>query len=393
MYENQNNYNPYAQNIAIVKEYFKKPLVLVIGILHIVSILVSLIASVSMGSGIGDMYSTIFDYSVSLGEITAEDAQALEFFTNSGFMSTFMFICMIPSIIMVGLYVLAYFLMHFKSKNPDPNVSPKAGVTILFVMSIISLISMIFVTLAFVAYAVIVGILGVVFMSDPSMAGEGGAVAGIIFLVLALLFVALGALVLTYAIGEFNFFNSVRKSLTSVKLQSKGAGLFGVFSIIYGSFSVMSAFSSMFTGPMLSVLFKMVPESELDGFPIEIFDSMGSLYTISGIAALVSAAIMILTGVLALGYKKHIKKYTYAFAGENLEEAPMQSAPTYAQPQYTQPVYTQPQYSEPEYTQPENTQSVEPKNETVVTSATCPQCGATCDENAFFCNNCGTRIK
>ena len=113
----------------------------------------------------------------------------------------------------------------------------------------------------------------------------------------------------------------------------------------------------------------------------------------SGIAALVSAAIMILTGVLALGYKKHIKKYTYAFAGENLEEAPMQSAPTYAQPQYTQPVYTQPQYSEPEYTQPENTQSVEPKNETVVTSATCPQCGATCDENAFFCNNCGTRIK
>ena len=180
MYANQNNYNPYAQNIAIVKEYFKKPLVLVIGILYIVSIVFSLIASVSMGSGLGDMYNDLFMYTGAYAEMTAEEAQIIEMFTNSGFMSTFMIVAMIPSILMIGLYVLAYFLMYFKSKNPDPNASPKGGITILFVMSIISLIGIIFLTLALVVYAVVVGILGVVFMTEPSMASEGGAVAGII---------------------------------------------------------------------------------------------------------------------------------------------------------------------------------------------------------------------
>ncbi len=393
MYENQNNYNPYAQNIAIVKEYFKKPLVLVIGILYIVSIVFSLIASVSMGSGLGDMYSSIFELSGVYSDMTAQEAEMIQMFTNSGFMSTFMLMCMIPSIIMTGLYVLAYFLIHFKSKNPDPNSSPKGGVTILFVMSIISLVGMIFLTLALVAYAVIVGILGVVFMTDPSMAGEGGAAAGIIFLILAVLFLGIGGLALTYSIGEFNFFNSIRKSLTSVKLYNKGAGLFGVFSIIYGCFSIMSAFSSMFTGPMLSFMFKMVPESELEGFPIEMFDSMGSIYTVSGLLALVSASIMILTGILALGYKKHIIKYTNAYAGEQMEEAPMQSAPAYSQPQYSQATYTQPQYSQPQYSQPEYTQPLVTQENATPVQGACPQCGATCDENAIFCNNCGTRVK
>lgn len=378
MYANQNNYNPYAQNIAIVKEYFKKPLVLVIGILYIVSIVFSLIASVSMGSGLGDMYNDLFMYTGAYAEMTAEEAQIIEMFTNSGFMSTFMIVAMIPSILMIGLYVLAYFLMYFKSKNPDPNASPKGGITILFVMSIISLIGIIFLTLALVVYAVVVGILGVVFMTEPSMASEGGAVAGIIFIILALFFVALGALVLTYSIGELNFFNSVRKSLTSVKLYNKGAGLFGVFSIIYGAFSIMSAVSTLFTGPTMSLLFKMIPESELDGFPIEMFDSMGSLYTVSGLTALISATIMILVGVLALGYKKHINKYANAYAGQQVEETPIQNAPAYTQPEYSQPVYTQP---------------VAPQSEPAQTQGGCPQCGAICDENAIFCNNCGTRLK
>ena len=388
MYQNQNDYNPYAQNIAIVKEYFKKPLVLVIGILYIVSIIFSLISSLSMGSSMGDLYGSLFDYSVAMGEMTSQDAEIFQMFTNSGFMSTFMIVCMIPSILMVGLYVLAYFLMYFKSKNPDPNASPKGGVTILFVMSIISLIGMIFLTLMLALYAVLLVILGVVFMTDPSMSAEGGAIAGIIFIILALFMVALGALVLTYAIGEFNFFNSVRKSLTSVKLYNKGAGLFGVFSIIYGAFSIMSAFSTLFTGPMMSLMFGMIPESELEGFPVEMFSSMGSLYTISGISALISALIMILIGILALGYKKHIKKYTNAYAGEQMPEAPMQSAPVYTQQEYSQPTYAQPTYTQPEYTQP-----VETTEEKAPAQNACPQCGASCDENAFFCNNCGTRIK
>lgn len=398
MYENQNNYNPYAQNIAIVKEYFKKPLVLVIGILYIVSILFALISSFSMGSGLGDLYSNLFEYSGIYAEMPAEDVQALQMFTNSGFMSTFFVLCMIPSILMIGLYVLAYFLIHFKSKNPDPNASPKGGVTILFVMSIIGLIGMIFLTLMLLLYTVIFAIMGVLFMTDPSMASEGGAVAGIIFIVFALFFLGLGAIMLIYAISGFTYINSIRKSLTSVKLHNKGAGLYGVFSIIYGGFGILSAISTIFTGPMMSLIFDMIPESELEGFPIEIFDSMGLMYTVSGFAALISALIMILTGILALGYKKHINKYTMAYAGQQTEETPMQSAPAYTQPTYTQPTYTQPQYSQPEstqseYSQPENTQPVETVNETTVAPCTCPQCGNTCDENAFFCNNCGTRIK
>ncbi len=405
MYENQNYYNPYAQNIAIVKEYLKKPIVLTIGILYIVSIVFSLITAVSMGSSFGNFFDSIFTLSSELYEYTAEEQQVMSLFTNSGFFSTMMICAMIPSIIMTGLFVLAYFLMYFKSKNPNPDVSPKGGATILFVMSIISLVGTIIASLVLVLYAVIFVIFGIVAAADPSIAGDGGVVLLIVFIIFALLMLGIAAITLVYSISNMNFYNSIRKSLSSVTLTHKGAGVYGVFSIIYGGMSVFSAISTMFYGPLMKFMTSMVPQEEMVGFPTEIFDSLGSMYTLSGLAALVSSVMMILCGIFALGYKKHINRYINTYAGEQMPEQPMTAPaynqPSYSQPQYTQPEYTQPTYSEPQYTQPQYTQpdytndyqQNAPDSDQTTLLYSCPRCGSACKDADVFCNICGYKIK
>lgn len=377
MYQNQNRYNPYAQNIAIVKEYFKKPLVLVIAILYIATLICSFYIAATAGNSMSDMYSYMFESTGAYDQMTYDEAQILNMFTNSSFMSVFFIMCMIPSFILIGLQILAYFLIYFKSKNNDPSVSPKGGATIMFVISILSLIGAIFAALMLLLYAVILAVAGVAFMSDPSIASGDGAIGSAIFFVLCVLMIVITALLLTYSISHLSFYNSIRKSLTSVKLYNKGAGVFGVFSIIYGVFGIFSAITTLFSAPLMSLMSTLLSAQDMGGFPIEVFDKMAPMYTASGFSAMLSAVIMILTGVLALGYKKHINKYTNAFAGEQVEEAPMQSAPVYAQPTYTQPEYTQP-------TAPQESASA---------TSTCPQCGTACDANAIFCNNCGNRIK
>lgn len=396
MYENQNYYNPYAQNIAIVKEYLKKPLVLTIGIFYIVSIVLSLINAFTVGSSFGNFFDAIFSLSGGLSGLTAEEQQILSLFTDSGFFSSVMIVALVPSIVMTGLYVLAYFLMYFKSKNPNPDASPKGGVTILFVMSIISLVSTILATLAIILYAVLFIILGIVAVTDPSMASDGGAVLMVVCIILALLMLGMGALLLVYSISNMNFYNSIRKSLSSVTLTHKGAGVYGVFSIIYGSLSVLSAFTTMFYGPLMKFMSSIIPPEEMVDFPVQIFDSLGSMYTMAGFSALVSAIIMILCGVFALGYKNHINTYLNSYAGEQMPEAPMTSAPVYTQPNYTQPAYTEQQYNEPQYTQPdytENYQQNTPDSDQTTLLCSCPRCGGACNDTDTFCNSCGYRIK
>ena len=400
MYENQNYYNPYAQNISIVKEYLKKPIVLTIGILYIVSIVFSLITAVTMGSSFGNFFDSILSYSGELSGMTAEEQQIMSLFTNSGFFSTIMICTMIPSIIITALYVLAYFLMYFKSKNPNPDASPKGGATILFVMSIISLVGTILASLIFLLYAVIFVIFGIVAAADPGMAGEGGVVLLVVFIILALLMLGIVAILLVYSISNMNFFNSIRKSLSSVTLTHKGAGVYGVFSIIYGGMSVFSAISTMFYGPMMKFMTSMIPQEEMVGFPTGIFDSLGSMYTLSGLAALVSSVMMILCGIFALGYKKHINKYINTYAGEQMPEQPM-TAPVYnqqgySQPQYTQPTYSEPQYSQPQYTQPDYTNNYQqnaPDSDQTTLLYSCPRCGGACNDTDTFCNSCGYKIK
>lgn len=406
MYENQYHYNPYAQNIAIVKEYLKKPMTLVIGIMYAVTIVFSLISAVTVGSGFGDMFNSLMNLSGELSGLTAEEQQVMSLFTDSGFFSTMMIVSMVPSIIMTGLFVLAYLLMHFKSKNPNPDVSPKAGATILFVMSIMSLIGASIGALILVLYAVLLVIMGIVACADPGIASEGGVVLLVVFIILALLLLGMAAILLVYAISHLNFFNSIRKSLSSVTLTNKGAGVYGVFSIIYGGMSIFSSITTIFYGPLMKFMTSMVPPEEMVGFPVEIFDSIGSIYTVSGLSAMVSAVIMILDGIFALGYKKHINKYTNAFAGEQMPEQPMTNPPAFTQPAYTQPTYNEPQYSEPTYSEPqnpeptyaqpqytENNQPDTPAQEQAGTYCNCPRCGSACKNTDVFCNICGYKIK
>lgn len=376
MYDNQNNYNPYAQNIAIVKDYFKKPLVLVTGIFYIFNVLFSLIYAVVGGSKLGDMYAMMFSSPEFTSGMTVSELEMIRTFTDSPFMSLLVTAFMVPSIITVVLFALAYFLIYFKSKNPDPNATPKAGVMILFVMSIISLVGTIFATLIFALYAVLFIILGVFSTSSQYMSSEDTTIMMIICIVFAVIMIGAAAIMLIYSISNMNYHNSIRKSLSDVELTCKGAGLYGVFSIISGIFSIFSAILTIAYGPLMNLTLNMIPAGEIDYMTQSIVSSFSSVYTLAGIMALVSSVISILVGALAVGYKKHIKNVKNSYIGEQVMEEPFYNPPVYSQPQYTQSYQPEPVVSDDSAT----------KN-------TCPSCGNTCSDDDMFCNNCGTRIK
>ena len=130
-------FNPFAQNVAIIKSYFKRPLVLAIAILYIIVAVASIAVTFSTSAGISEMYNTLFSIPEVTESMTEQDMKMFELYTNSSYMSISMASSMIPSLIIMVLTVVSYFIIYLKSENENPYATPRAGFTILFILSIL----------------------------------------------------------------------------------------------------------------------------------------------------------------------------------------------------------------------------------------------------------------
>ena len=339
MYEQP--YNPYATNLAVVKEYFQKPKVLAMGILQILSILVMIVMAIVSSASVSEAISRApeMDRFISYGGGSAISAATI--------------IPIIIGAIPILVTALGYILLYTGSRSE--NGRPTAGATTLFVMAIITLC---FTGLGVLSVLILMLLGGSMISIAQSFGGDyyGGS-AGVLEGVYIALMIFIALIVLyevLYCVHRVRFFNSVRKSATSVELSCKGATGFGVMSVINAAFIGLV---------LLIYTFAFFAATAASQYSYELQYFGSGLIAVFGIAlgaVLIGFISSILEASIALGYKRHILAYTSTY------NTPYGAAPGngYAAAPYVpyqQPV--QPNYQQPPYQpyQPEN--RFEPQNQ------------------------------
>lgn len=304
-YPNQNQFvqnpatlNPYQQNIDIVKNYFKKPLVLAVAIVAALSVIASTIFSFYVNNSITSLLNALSDV------MTEADF----YFQPTGFNVSSIFSSLV-SLAISALPVTAFFLIYFKSKNPDPASNPSAGFTILWVLSIIGLVG-----LSIGALFCVLGVLALTFLLFLNTNSTSDIEFGVGLLIFVLIFVLVFmGVALFYQISQLRFYGSVRKSTQGLALESKGAAPYGVLAIIFG---IMSAFGvlSVFSIPSIMQTFASANLSGQEAYIFtSIIDYVSNIATFATIINLLVAVQSILIGVVAFGYNTYIKNLTSSF--------------------------------------------------------------------------------
>ncbi len=378
--QNQNTlFNPYAQNVAIVKSYFKKPLVLTQGILYIVSGIISVLTTLVMIPTMNNYMDKVF----SIPEFTMDMSESEAHFMSSFmdiYMNVAMIVAMIPSLIITALAATAFILIYKKSKNPDPSSSPKAGVTILYILSIVQLVPIILMCLWFLLIILIM-ILGAIAMSAEGGSSGDGAAFAVMTVIFTIIFGGMGTLFLLFFINQVRYYKSILNSLTTVNLSNKGAGIYGVFSIIYGAYLAINTLSSFAIAPMFKAMANNFPELEMMA---DLFSTMTPAIAVSSVASVLMTGIYIINAIIALGYKKYINNIKNEFNA--VEYAPVGAVPAMA-------VDTA-QNAQPSLINEENPQiPFSYDNFENPAAPHCPRCNSVVNENDIFCNKCGTKVK
>lgn len=385
------NYNPYAQNVAILKSYFKRPAVLIVGIIFLISLALSIASIFAMPTDyIGNTYAQLYN---DMG--LYEEAKMFQDFYSSPISGLSSIISALPSLALSALMGIAYIIIYKKSKDDNINSSPKAGFVILFIISIVQLVMAIGVTaLFFGVFAIMwIALYAIIstdykFPTNPQDELIVGVTFGVCALILALMF----TLVLVYSISRMKYTKSLKDSVSSVQLSFKGAKAYGVSSIIFAVMELLFLFPTL----IIVLLSYYIADISPVGLPIPLF-------SISLASVVLSGVLYIIDGIVALGYRKHIRNltnnyaegpYNYGVPATYPQDMYQTQENEFPQPQTEQSTFDAqppqsidtPQFNDmPVYTPPQ-----EQKTEALYC---CPQCGSAYSEKDVFCNICGTKLK
>ncbi|MDD5923342.1 MAG: hypothetical protein PUC88_00965 [Clostridia bacterium] len=297
-----------------LKNFFSKPIFLVMAILCAGAMVLSIISGffaepltygayeVFPGSG------SMIDQFESFDDITVSN--------NVSFMSPL-------------IYSIAMFLLYFLSKAEKITVTPKPTFVIFKVFAIIGLVSVGFLSLVFFIIALMFGFFlagidtfggmldSIVEQGAQNMSlmsvnmldsyaydvedyfGVGGTVALVLSIVILLFFVILLAACFIYLISMLKYSSSLNKSLEEPYLHNKGAKLFGVFSVIMGVSTILSL-------AYVGILFVAVED----------FVSATPFYVLQILAGLCMGCYNILFGVMSVKYASYAKNVNNGLAEE-----------------------------------------------------------------------------
>ncbi len=396
MYEQ--NFNPYRRNIAVIKEYFKSPAVLALGILQIAAILMSVIQSIvsaDLNREIVTKLAAYFDSTVLSNYSGSEMAYQISKALNESAQSagSFSFFSSIP--VFGILSIIAIFLIYFQSRNDNPDSAPTAGVTILHVLSILSLVICVILVVCSLLLAAALFILYAEFKKSSALdfdliiSGKALRIDASVILILAIIFtivaIICSAIALFYYINRKRYFGSIKSSMTTVELSCAGARPYGIFCVISAVSAGLSFLSSI---PSLFLNGKEM----LTSLDIGITSDVTLPAVISLLASAISLAVIILRAKLALGYAKHIENYKYNYnepaasrempigVGSHTQQNPY----TYLAQQNTEVSMKEATFVNPYVDRDEeNTESAQ---------TVCPNCGAPTDGKAPFCGQCGFKL-
>lgn len=399
MYEQQ-PYNPFRNNIAIIKDYFKSPMILALAIANILSVTVSMVYSIMSASYAAEILRQIaafLEKNLVLQDVDGNTGnQAVKQISESLSSSTVTFSIPIFSV----LAIVALLLLYFGSRNTNPDSAPTAGVTILNILAILSLVGCILLTVVLLILAVALFIVYAAFRSESinafSFKLNGSTIKfdAEVILIVAIAFTVFAVIcsfiMLFYAISRKRYIGSIKKSLTSVELSRAGARPFGVFCVITAVFSSLGLISSVFN------LFAANYSQEVLGkIGLELPKGTVAMTALSIAIRTVAVVIAVLQAKIALGYAKYIDEKSsgintpseagggFAPINAGVGVSPQPAPYSYpAAPQAGAPVKDD-SFVNP-YAATDETIAVAP--------VTCPSCGAKVDANAPFCGNCGKKL-
>ena len=393
MYEKP--FNPYRNNIAIIKEYFKSPLVLVLAIAHIVSMVISLIYNLISASATKDFLLQLSEYidnNLVLGNADNDMGNTIVKSIRDALAQPDAATTVISIPIFTILTVVGLLLLYFSCRKNDLNSAPTAGVTILNILAILSLIGCIMAVAAMLIIAVALFFIYVTFHSQPSRAFSfkiGSTKLEIndtLLLIIAIAFtvvaVICSAVMLFYYISRKRYIGSIKKSLTSVELSRAGAKPYGVFTVIIAALLGMSLLSNI-----ADILLNRPSQEVFNGIGITIIYDNTLLTVFTIVNQAVAFVIAVLQAKLALGYAKYIDEKRSGFN----PPADRPDAIPNARPQATP--YSYLAQSKTEELQQNN--ALKPndiKAEANAAAQTRPKCGKPIDTGAPFCGNCGSKL-
>lgn len=389
-------YNPYAQNVVILKSYFKRPAVLIVGIIFCISIVLGIASALTIPTDyIGNTYAQLYN---DMG--LYEEAQMFQDFYSSPISGLSSVTSMLPSLAMTALMAFAYIIIYKKSKNDDINSNPKVGFVILFIISIVQLvISVSSIALVLLIFAILgVGLFAVLSTDTNILTNpQDKLIVDITLGVCVLIFVLMFTLLLVYAISRMKYTKSLKNSVSSVQLSYKGTKAYGVSSIIFGIVEFVCVVPTL----AFVLIAYYIGENAPVGLPIPLFCISFALVILSGV-------LYIVDGVIALGYRKHVRNvmngyeegpynysgpapYSYDVYEPQVQENTFTPQPEVEQNDVQPPVA--PTYRDSQPTLNEMPVYSPPKEENTNALYCCPQCGSAYGENDIFCNICGTKLR
>lgn len=412
------NISPYQQNIDIIKNFFKKPIVLVSAILQAI-VLVLLLITFFVSSGINS--STLSN----IGAPTAA-VQSLNVFSLA-----ISIIGCIPSV----LVIVCWFLIYFQSKNSNPAVKPSVPFKILWVLSIICTAAFGGLALILLAvFGIAFGILGTAanysyqtsyYGQSYGYSSEAASLLGPLFAVIMVILVIVIAINLFFMINEIRYYQSVKNSLQTIYLKNNGAMIYGVIQIIASAF--LCLFFVIYS-LIIAALIIGASSYSSNAIPSSVIATLVCVIVTLGISAVSG----LINGIIAVKYSSYIKSIRMGtnqsfnanqpysnpvipqgdFYAGNYQQNVSSNEPLnnpyenpYSNPQQINPQEPQPPVSENPYIppvqqayQPTQEKPQQPVQENVtdevpVNSNVCPNCGSPVFRSDMFCNNCGTKLK
>lgn len=376
----------YRQNISIIKNFFSRPLTLITAISFAVA--------------------TIF-YSVA------------ELFSQSNSINVRFDIISI-------MLSIAFFLLYFLSKSKKPDVSFRAPVILIQTVSIINIV------LAGIALTMLAFLFLLALVIPTSPISK--------MLNVILLSAAITSPILLVQLFLYIFFlvfaGSIKKSVSSIYLRKKGAGAFGVTTIIFIIFNIALTAASFILFPVLisqysealQSLAEFTGNAEVQSYIANYFANPDIFSSYTNITSIVCFCIKIIPYILlalfTFSYKSYINKYTNNInvfeCNQTNPERPVQpftespvlhetptenSAPFLADavfnniPDMAPPIPSQPNTNIPQSGVNPNTISFLDENQNPYTQPPlpeqipfCPYCGNRCNPSDHHCGACGNKL-
>lgn len=373
---NIGSFEPYSQNIKIIKEYSKKKNTLLASVSRVLICLFCLSSSIITYSIANGATSSLLNYA---SKLTDQEKGSLAPFINGSSLLSII-ISNLPAFIFLIIGAIAFINIFTVSKKEDISKTPVSGYRTIKILTIFELIITAIITLIIIAAFSVLGI-ALPFLSEKLKTKIDVSNITSIYSFAFIFSCVVCILILVFLIAKLVFFSSITKGLSSPNLSTKGAGLTSLFYMIFFALMVLVVIVSI-SALIASALFYNTLGTILD---IDL--SLLTPLAISELLFSLSIAFhLIVMHNFVSGYKKYVKQIKTAHL--NNEE------PSFS---IDQNVNNNIDYEFPQW-QVEESDIKETERQTITPEQkeeafVCPSCGATFNEKIKFCTSCGQKIE